>query len=80
MTNFCLGALLTISIVNTYLISDEIGGDNMQVKLFTNYYSSVERLNEEVNNYLMTKPDSVWRNEVKTELFGDIILVTVISK
>jgi len=52
----------------------------MQVKLFTNYYSSVERLNEEVNNYLMTKPDSVWRNEVKTELFGDIILVTVISK
>jgi len=33
MTNFCLGGLLAISIINTYLISDEIGGDNPMMVL-----------------------------------------------
>ena len=52
----------------------------MEVKLFTDYYNAIDKLNERVNNYLLTKPDSVWRNEVKTELCEGRILVTVISR
>jgi hypothetical protein len=50
----------------------------MRYKSFCEYFTSKEKLDKDVNEYLQTM--SAWNNKIETKLYDGRILVTIISK